>query len=323
MNALLQNLPFDLQALDLLMGAAGLSAALAVAAIWIAMVERDPIAGRARALAERRTQLRSAAVTPRRRENLRGVGMMRRVVKQLNLAKSNQTERLSAKLAQAGYRSQDAMIVYLFGKVVGPVGTGLLAAFLIYVLQIVETTPMFELVLVGVAAAAGIYAPDLFVKNQADKRMDHMRKSLPDGLDLMVICAEAGLSLDATMHRVARELARTHAILSDELALTAVELGFLPERRMALTNLSKRCNMPGIRGMVNTLMQTEKYGTPLSQSLRVLSLEMRNERLMRAEEKAAKLPAIMTVPLILFILPALFVVLMGPAAIQIMDNLRF
>jgi tight adherence protein C len=323
MTRLMENLPFGMAPLDVLMAFAGLSAALMVVAIWMAMVERDPMAGKARSLADRRNQLRSAAMTPRRRENLRGVGMMRRVVKRLNLLKTNQTERLTAKLARAGYRSQDAIIAYLFGKVVGPIGTGLVAAFLVYVMEIVETTSLMQLLLVGVGAVAGIYAPDLFVKNQADKRADALRKSLPDGLDLMVICAEAGLSLDATMHRVARELARTHAILSDELALTAVELGFLPERRMALMNLAKRCDMPAVRGMVNTLLQTEKYGTPLSQSLRVLSIEMRNERLMKAEEKAARLPAIMTVPLIMFILPALFVVLMGPAALSIMDNLSF
>jgi tight adherence protein C len=317
----LDNLPFGLAPIDALMALAGISAALMVMAIWMAMVERDPMAGRARALTDRRNQLRSAAMTPRRRENLRGVSLMRRVVKQLNLMKSNQTERLMAKLAQAGYRSQDALIAYLFGKVAGPVVLGVLAAFLLYVVGILETTALAKMLLTGAAAAAGVYAPDVIVKNQADKRVEALRKSLPDGLDLMVICAEAGLSLDATMHRVARELGRTHPILSDEMALTAVELGFLPERRMALMNLAKRCDMPGIRGMVNTLLQTEKYGTPLSQSLRVLSVEMRNERLMKAEEKAARLPAIMTVPLILFILPTLFVVLMGPAILSISDNL--
>jgi tight adherence protein C len=142
---------------------------------------------------------------------------------------------------------------------------------------------------------------------------------LPDGLDLLVICAEAGLSLDAALNRVSRELGLSSPDLADELGLTAVELGFLPNRRQALMNLTKRTNLPPIRGVVNTLVQTERYGTPLAHSLRVLSAEFREERMLKAEEKAAKLPATLTVPMILFILPTLFCVLIGPAIIQVLD----
>ncbi len=148
-----------------------------------------------------------------------------------------------------------------------------------------------------------------------------MLRGLPDGLDLMVICAEAGLSLDASLNRIAQEIGPSAPELADELALTAVELSFLPERRQALVNLENRSSLPAIRGVVNTLVQTEKYGTPLSQSLRVLSNEFRDTRMLRAEEKAARLPATLTVPMILFILPTLFIVLVGPAMIDVYDNL--
>ena len=146
-------------------------------------------------------------------------------------------------------------------------------------------------------------APDLWLSNKVKKRSHAIRKGLPDALDLLVICAEAGLTVDAAFSRVARELGKAYPELGDEFGLTAIELGFLNERRQAFENLATRVDLEAVRGVVTTMIQTEKYGTPLASALRVLSAEFRNERMMRAEEKAARLPAIMTVPLILFILP--------------------
>jgi len=173
----------------------------------------------------------------------------------------------------------------------------------------------------GFAAAVilGYKAPELYIDNIAKKRTDAIRKGLPDALDLMVICAEAGLTVDAAFARVAKELGRAYPELGDELTLTAIELSFLTERRMAFENLAYRVNLDAVRGVVTTMIQTERYGTPLASALRVLSAEFRNERMMRAEEKAARLPAIMTVPLILFILPVLFIVILGPAGCSIAD----
>jgi tight adherence protein C len=169
--------------------------------------------------------------------------------------------------------------------------------------------------------ALGFFSPELYISNQASKRQKAIQKALPDGLDLLVICAESGLSLDAALDRVANELGGATPELGEELQLTSIELGFLPDRRQALLNLNRRTNLPSIRGVVNTLLQTEKYGTPLSQSLRVLANEFRDQRMLAAEEKAARLPATLTVPMIVFILPTLFVVLIGPAIIQVMDTL--
>jgi tight adherence protein C len=175
--------------------------------------------------------------------------------------------------------------------------------------------------LVAGALILAYKAPDLWLKNKIDKRTKAIRKGLPDALDLLVICAEAGLTVDAAFGRVARELGKAYPELGDEFALTSIELGFLTDRRFAFENLAKRIDLDSIRGVVTTMIQTEKYGTPLASALRVLSAEFRNERMMRAEEKAARLPAIMTIPLILFILPVLFIVILGPAACSIHDAL--
>jgi len=178
---------------------------------------------------------------------------------------------------------------------------------------------MYPVMCIGMVLI-GFKLPDLYVANTKSKRTEAIRKSLPDALDLLVVCAEAGLTLDSALNRVAKETGRAAPELADEFSLTAIELGFLPERRQALINLSERVDLPALRGVVTTLIQSERYGTPLATSLRVLSSEFRNERLMAAEEKAARLPATLTVPLILFILPSLFVVLLGPAACKVADD---
>jgi tight adherence protein C len=170
------------------------------------------------------------------------------------------------------------------------------------------------------AALFGSKLPDIILKNTRDKRLESIRKALPDALDMLVICAEAGLGTDAAIKRVVVEMGRNGNVLSEELNQTALELSFMPERRQALENLAERAPLPSIQAFVNTLIQTEKYGTPLARAFKVLSAEQRNERMMKAEEKAGRLPATMTVPMMLFILPALFVVLIGPAILDILDN---
>jgi tight adherence protein C len=243
------------------------------------------------------------------------------VVAALKLLQSQQTDKLHDKLSQAGLRSRDAIIVFLFFKVARPVVLGALAFIAVYLLQVVDLSPGARLLTVLGGVALGFFSPELYVSNQAGKRQKAIQKALPDGLDLLVICAESGLSLDAALDRVANELGAANPELGEELQLTSIELGFLPDRRQALLNLNRRTNLPSVRGVVNTLVQTEKYGTPLSQSLRVLANEFRDQRMLKAEEKAARLPATLTVPMIVFILPTLFIVLIGPAIISVMDNL--
>jgi tight adherence protein C len=234
---------------------------------------------------------------------------------------TQQTDKLHDHLAQAGLRSRDAVIVFLFFKVAMPVLLAAVTFMLVYLLEVGDLSPGTRLLAVLGGAVFGFFVPELYVSNLVKKRQLALAKALPDGLDLLVICAESGLSLDAALDRVANEMGGASVALAEELSLTSIELGFLPERRQALINLNRRTNLPAIRGVVNTLVQTEKYGTPLSQSLRVLANEFRDQRLLKAEEKAARLPATLTVPMIVFILPVLFIVLVGPAVIDVMDVL--
>jgi tight adherence protein C len=313
-------LPGSMTVDDLLILMAAMSAGSVAITIWFTLLQRDPAARRIKMIAAQRSALRSTVVGPRRRkQRLPTLGMMRQVVDRLNLLKSGQAERISQKLMRAGWRSKDAIIRYLFMKLFLPLVFGVIVVFMLYGLNVSDLSPQIKLGASLGGVIFGAYLPDLVVKNMTQKRQEIIRKALPDALDLMVICAEAGLSLDATLSRVSQEMELACPELADELGLTGLELGFLPDRRKALQNLSMRIDLPVVRGVVNTLIQAEKYGTPLAQSLRIMSGESRNERMMKAEEKAARLPALLTVPMIIFTLPPLFVVLIGRAILNTMD----
>lgn len=317
-----QFLPAGVTPDDFIVVTAAIGALISAFAVWQALLVRDDLTPRLKALAERRAALKAnmLATTPRSRRKASD-DFMHSVVGRLNLLRSREAEKARLALARAGIRGKDAVVPYLFFKIVMPFILGG-AALVAIELQLVSVAEPYRMPAALGAVILGFLAPGLYVKNAADKRKAAMQKGLPDALDLLVICAEAGLSLDAALTRVAREIGPSCPQLADEFGLAAVELGFLPERRQALENLNQRTDMGSIRGVVNTLQQTEKYGTPLAQSLRVLAAEFRNERLMKAEEKAARLPAILTVPMIIFILPPLFIVLIGPAILRTIDALR-
>ena len=296
---------------------------ISVWAVWYALLEKHPMERRARMLAARRSELRGQMLKdkgPRTRQK-ESLSIMRQVVAALQLMQTQQTAKLHDRLAQAGLRSRDATIVFLFFRVATPVLLAAVTFLMVYLLEVGDLAPGMRLLAVLGGAGFGFFVPELYVNNLIKKRQLALTKSLPDGLDLLVICAESGLSLDAALERVANEIGAASPQLAEELSLTAIELGFLPERRQALLNLNRRTNLPSIRGVVNTLVQTEKYGTPLAQALRVLAGELRDERLLKAEDKAARLPAVLTVPMIIFILPCLFVVMLGPAALRMIDGL--
>ena len=305
---------------DLLITMTALSAGTVAVVIWLTLLEPDPSARRIKMLTTQREMLRAGVVGPRRRqERLPTISFMRRIVDRLNLLRSSQADRISTKLMQAGWRSKDAIIRYLFFKLALPFVFGGIALFLVYGLNIYALESPIKLLVTVLSTLAGAYFPDLIIKNQSNKRREAIRKSLPDSLDLMVICSEAGLSLDATLMRVSQEMEQAAPELADELSLTGLELGFLPDRKKALQNLANRVDLNAVRGVVNTLLQSERYGTPLAQSLRVMAADSRNERIMKAEEKAARLPAMLTVPMVVFILPPLFVVLLGRAVLNTID----
>ncbi|HEY9552225.1 type II secretion system F family protein [Allosphingosinicella sp.] len=297
-------------------------------AIYAATTVRDPMAKRVKALNERREQLKAGIVasTSKRRKKItnknEAADRVRTLLGSLKMLQDEQVQKAQIKLMQAGIRSKDLAFVVIFARFVLPAVLGTIAIVGVYLLDWFPDWGAFKKYGVVAGTLIGSYkAPDIWLKNKISKRTAAIRKGLPDALDLLVICAEAGLTVDAAFNRVARELGKGYPELGDEFALTSIELGFLTDRRSAFENLAMRIDLDSIRGVVTTMIQTEKYGTPLASALRVLSAEFRNERMMRAEEKAARLPAIMTVPLILFILPVLFIVILGPAACAISDNL--
>ena len=305
---------------ELLLVMSSLSVLVSLIAVWFTFLHRDVASQRARLIAEQRRDMRARVMGPQRRDAYQpSMTMMRSVVETLKLLRSTQANKVALKLTRAGWRSKDALVRFFFAKFALPFLFGGFALVMLYVLDAYALTPVWKAAASLGATLFGAYLPDIMVYNAAGKRRDAIRKCLPDALDLMVICAEAGLSLDATLMRVAQEMQKTAPELSDEFSLTGLELGFLPDRRAAMQNLAKRTDLTVLRGMVGTLMQAERYGTPLAQSLRVLSKESREERAMKAEEKAARLPALLTVPMIVFILPPLFVVLIGPAILRTID----
>ncbi len=248
------------------------------------------------------------------------LGLMRRMTSGVSFLKDRQIRETRKLLAAAGHRNRDAIIVYTFFKMTLPVIFLVLSGLYVYGLNPIGKGPLLDIGAVVAAALIGSMAPDLMLRNTRDKRLENIRKELPDALDMLVICAEAGLATDAAIKRVVAETSRRSSVLGDELGQTAMELSFMPERRQALENLAERAPLPSIVAFVNTLVQAERYGTPLARAFKVLSQEQRNERMMKAEEKAGRLPATMTVPMMMFILPALFIVLIGPAILDILDN---
>ncbi|MEM6682137.1 MAG: type II secretion system F family protein [Pseudomonadota bacterium] len=316
-------IPFGLTPTDIATIASAIAAFALCIAFWNTLTVRDPMRGRVKSLQLRRDELRAGLLKTNNKSRLRKqtkVDMLRRIGQRFSVLQAEQLKKIEEKMLQAGWRGKDAPVVFAFAKLGMPLGLGLFGLVFVSWLNVFQLEPGIKFIATVGTIIAGFMLPDIYLKNVITKRMDAIRLGLPDGLDLMVICAEAGLTLDASLSRVARELGTAYPELCDELTLTAIELGFLTERRIALENLAKRVELPNIRSVVTTLIQTEKYGTPLASSLRVLSAEFRNERMMKAEEKAARLPAVMTVPLILFIMPTLFVVLIGPATCKISDE---
>ncbi|MFO1154198.1 MAG: type II secretion system F family protein [Rhodospirillales bacterium] len=316
-------LPFGLEPERAITALASLVAFAIVIVLWNTLLAHDPMDGRLKRMNRRRHELKAGWVRPKghklRMKSTKSA--MRTLVQRLNLLRTKTTSKMSEKLARAGWRSRDSVVVYLFGKLCMPFVFGIAAYVCFNLLKMFNLPPVAQTLAPIVGVALGAYAPDVFLRNAIQKREQAIVKGLPDTLDLLVICAEAGLSLDAALTRVSQEMGRSCPEVADEFGLTAVELGFLPERRKALENLARRADLPSVRGIVTTLLQTEKYGTPLANSLRVLSSEFRNERMMKAEEKAARLPAILTVPMIIFILPTLLIVLIGPGIIRVMDTM--
>lgn len=301
---------------------AAIAAGATVITVAMPLVEGNGLQRRMKAVANERERIRAREreiLAKGQRASLRQEpkAYMRQVVEQLKLGDWLGTDTAKQKLLMAGYRGAHAEIAFLFFRLVMPVAALLISLFYLFVLQVVDQAIMVRIGIVIFATFIGIKAPEIFLANTISKRQVSVRRAWPDALDLLLICVESGMAIELAFRRVSQEIGSQSVPLAEELTLTTAELSYLPERRAAYENLASRTGLEPVKAVATALVQAERYGTPLGQALRVLSQESRDFRMNEAEKKAAGLPPKLTVPMILFFLPALFVVIMTPALIQV------
>ncbi len=248
-------------------------------------------------------------------------GFKKRVVDRLNLSKLLEDPKVADKMAQAGFRGPKPLTTFYFFRFTMPFVFMAIVAFYLFIFNDFGLPVMTRVTAVMAATVAGFYAPNLYLSNRIAKRQQSIMQAFPDALDLLLICVEAGMSIEAAIQKVSQEIGGSSIDLAEELGLLSAELSYLPERRMAYEGLAKRTNHPGVKSVATAMVQAEQYGTPLGSALRVMAKENRDLRLAAAEKKAAALPAKLTVPMIIFFLPVLFVVILGPAIINIQDTM--
>jgi tight adherence protein C len=255
------------------------------------------------------TKLRAASAT----------GALRELVESLKLFELLDANDARRKLMMAGFRGPRPVFVFMAARIGMPFVFAFACGLYVYVLKAIELDSFGKLCALFMAFGAGFYAPNVYIQNAVKKRQSKVQLAWPDALDLLLICVEAGMSIEAALQKVSDEVGGSSPELAEELGLTTAELSYLQERKQAYTNLAERTGLDGVKGVTTALIQSEKYGTPLGQSLRVMANENRELRMMEAEKKAAALPPKLTVPMIGFFLPVLFAVILGPAVMQVMN----
>src|ERR1700756_1310646 len=240
-----------------------------------------------------------------------------KVVEDFNLGKWLAQEAARDKLTMAGYRGQAPYVTFLFARMVAPIVLLILSVIYVFLIAHLEKPLAIKIGMCVGAAYLGLQAPMLFLKNAISKRQLQIKRAFPDALDLLLICIESGMSVEVAFRKVATEIVSQSVALSEEFTLTTAELSYLQDRKVAYENLARRTGLEGVKSVCLALMQSERYGTPLGQSLRVMAQENRDMRMTEAEKKAAALPPKLTVPMILFFLPVLFVVILGPTGIKV------
>ena len=303
-----------------------LAAFATVLTIALPGLSKDRTAARMKTMATEREKMRAARLTDmqskdRNASKLRQKpkGFMLQVVDQLNLRRAFETDEVKNRLKMAGLRGQGPLVVFVFFRLASPILTCIGTALYLFVWREHDLNVMVRLGIIPVATYLGFYLPNVFISNLISRRQSAIMQSFPDALDLLLICVQSGMSTEAAFGKVAKEVANQSIELAEEFSLTTAELAYLQERRLAFENLAKRTGIPAIRSTALSLIQAERYGTPVSQALRVMAKENRDLRMSAAEKKAAALPPKLTVPMILFFLPVLFVVIIGPAVIQYMN----
>ena len=288
------------------------------------MTSGDQLDKRMKAVATRRDELRRQS-----RQNIakdggnslrqKDEGVARNIVERFNLRKLLEDPKVVENLAMAGFRGPKPVSTFYFARFLMPFVLGAIATFYVFVVNGFGQPFQIKVLISVGAVVAGYYAPNIYISNKAQKRRESIVASFPDALDLLLICVEAGMSIETALQKVSGEIGGSSIELAEELSLLVAELSYLPERRQAYEGLSKRTGHPGIKAVCTAMIQAEKYGTPLGTALRVMAKENRELRLSAAEKKAAALPAQLTVPMIVFFLPVLFVVILGPAALKVID----
>jgi len=291
-----------------------------IVTIGLPYMQRDRLAGRLKRVAEQRDELKrqQRILLNARKKKLRPtpIGYMRMTIDRFNLRSLFESKEAKARLARAGFRGQGPMVTFMFFRFVIPILFFIFSLFYLFVLNAVDLMPAVKILIVAVATIGGSYLPNLFVENMIARRQHSIRRAFPDALDLLLICVESGMSIEAAFNRVASEIGSQSIELAEEMTLTTAELSYLQDRRQAYENLGERTGIDGVKSVVTSLIQAERYGTPLGQALRVMAQENRDLRMSAAEKKAAALPAKLTVPMIVFFLPVLFVVIIGPTVIK-------
>ncbi|MGE0008543.1 MAG: type II secretion system F family protein [Parvibaculaceae bacterium] len=300
----------------------GLSAFATILTIAAPLLQGDQMRSRMKSIATERERLRAAhraslSDSGRLRDRPHP-GLLTQLVEALNLRKLFEAEASRDSLRQAGYRSERHLVYFLAARLVIPIVLGIL--FFIYSTQVfgdtIPTSMRFAALVVGLFA--GFYLPNIWIKNKIGRRQLSIKRAWSDALDLLLICVESGMSIEAALQRVAREIGGQSVPLAEELTLTCAELSYLPDRRKAFENLGRRTGLPTVKSVVTSLIQSERYGTPMGQALRVLGQENRDMRMSEAEKRAAALPPKLTVPMILFFLPVIFIVILGPSLIMVL-----
>jgi tight adherence protein C len=316
---MIEQLHFFLRADRMAMILVALSAFATVLTLAAPFLAGDRLRSRMKAIGVERDRLRSShrATLGESRLRDRPKGPLANLVEKFNLRSLLQAESSRDLLRQAGYRSETNLVTFLVIRAIAPVAVGLITfVYSSVMFDTISSNMRMGAVLTGVVV--GFYAPSLFLKNLAQKRQFSIKRAWSDALDLLLICVESGMSIELALQRVSKEISSASVPLAEELTLTNAELSYLPERRKAYENLAKRTGLQTVKSVVTSLIQSERYGTPLGNALRVLGQENRDARMQEAEKKAAALPPKLTVPMVLFFLPVIFVVILGPSIILVM-----
>ena len=306
--------------ITILIGMAAFATVLTVAA---PLMETDQLKARMKSVGQERDKLRSAQrVQLMGNENKlrdrKHAGLSQQLVEALNLKRVFEAEASRDLLRQAGLRSERHLVTFLAARFAVPLVLAVIVFVYSSTLYADKVAPPMRLAATGIGAILGYYLPSIFVKNMVKRRQESIKKAWSDALDLLLICVESGMAIEPAMQRVAREIGSASVPLAEEMSLTVAELSYLQDRRKAYENLGKRIGLPTVRSVVTSLIQSERYGTPLGTALRVLAQENRDSRMSDAEKRAAALPPKLTVPMILFFLPVIFVIILGPSIIMVM-----